>query len=147
MQVASGRRDIQSDQAAGQTERLYLGFERRETGTLADRLVVDLTASGFAVSGPADSSGVAAALAASDVVLTILSPAATSSEARLNEIAVARFGDARRPIVPVLAMACELPLMIVRLHYVDLRGWEESGERYAAGLEQIVSAVRRLVHA
>jgi hypothetical protein len=127
--------------------RVYLSFEPHETGDLAARLADDLTARGFGISGASASGSFENAIGESEVVLAILSPEATRSEARLEEIAWARSGPTARPIVPVMAILCEVPLMIFRLQHVDMQGWRESAERYRAGFEELLKAIGAVPHA
>jgi len=125
--------------------RVYLSFERGETGALAERLIADLTTRGFEVAGPTKGVRPLAAIAASDAVLVILSPAVIRSDERLEEIACARRGDVPRPVVPVMAVECEVPVVIVRLQWVDMQGWDESALRYEAGLQELVRSIDAVV--
>jgi hypothetical protein len=59
----------------------------------------------------------------------------------LDEISFARFARPPRPIVPVMAVACEPPLCIFRLDYVDLCAWRDSEEVYRTGFERLLEAI------
>lgn len=127
------------------SRRLYLSFERGETSALADRLIADLATRWFEVTGPTDGAHMQSAIAASDALIVILSPAVICSDERLEEIACARRGDVPRPVVPVMAVECQVPVVIVRLQWVDMRGWEESAQRYETGLQQLASSIDAVV--
>lgn len=86
----------------------------------------------------------------SDLVVAILSPHSTRTgvgagddhdSVCLDEIALARFGDPPRPIVPVMAIDCEPPLTIYRLHCIDMREWERSDAHYRQALEELLKAI------
>jgi hypothetical protein len=134
-----------------QRRRLFMSFDPRDTAELAVRVHADLEARAFDVCCEAERSAARARaeIAASDAVVAILSPRATvagdpTDERRglcLEELAWARFGEAPRPIVPAMAVACQVPMMIYRLQYVDLQGWESSSERYEAGLAGLLHAI------
>ena len=50
-------------------------------------------------------------------LLVILSPASASSENVLDEIAFAQ--QKNKPIIPLLYQACEIPLFLTRVQYLD----------------------------
>lgn len=59
----------------------------------------------------------------------------------LNEITYARF-TLKAPIVPVMAINCEVPFVICHLDYVDFQGWQESEERYRAGFKRLIESMQ-----
>src|SRR5262249_8406726 len=110
--------------------RLFLSYGRGDAGDLADRLRVDLEASGFEVwqdtrrirSGRRWEREIEAGLGASEVVLALLSRHAVRratdpdspdglDSVCLDEISFARFA-LRKPIVPVLVTPCRPPFCI-----------------------------------
>jgi TIR domain len=128
--------------------RLFLSFDPAETGVLAARLSGRLADDGFAVCCDPERTLEQSAprIRSSDALVAILSPAATDRADRLclQELHLARFGDPSRPIVPVMAIACEVPLTIILLHYVDMQGWEHSQDVFESGLTQLLIAARQL---
>jgi TIR domain len=131
---------------------LFLSFDERDTAPLAARLASDLGAAAFAVRF--ESPRIAAAskdqIQASDAMLALMSPHSVGAgedepgheqSICLEEIAFARFGNPRRPIIPVMAITTRLPLMMYRLHYVDMRRWEEGETVYAEAFDRLVRAI------
>ena len=126
--------------------RLFLSFDARDSASLASRLHETLTQRGYAVTGepvraPEQTER---EIAASDAVIALLSPHAAASRTGStcrDELALARFGDPPRPIIPVMAADCEPPLMIFRLQYVDMREWEQSDPRYEEGVAALLDAI------
>ncbi len=101
---------------------------------LALRVRSDLEAVGFEIgTSPADS----------DALVAILSPGAVGSDVFLAELADARFGAPPRPIVPVMAMGCDVPLIVFRLQYIDMRAWDAPG--YAEAVGKLAVGLRRVL--
>jgi hypothetical protein len=59
----------------------------------------------------------------------------------LDELAFARFLRPPKPIVPVMAVDCELPLVLARSTFIDGRAWMADEAAYAAGLERLLEAL------
>ena len=136
--------------AGGPRRRLFLSFYPRDTARLATRLSAELEHRAFQVwcepTRTAERSR--ELIRASDVVVALLSPGSTSSQTASNgavlcleEIAFARRSDPPRPIVPVMAIACRMPVMLLRSHYIDMLGWDGSDTVYADGVDRLVSAI------
>jgi TIR domain/AAA ATPase domain len=138
--------------------RIFESYGRRDASELAARLRRDLEAREFEVwqdierleGGALWDQQIREALNNSECVVALLSPHATRTgltaedeldSVCLDEIAFARFNDPPRPIVPVMALACDPPFVIYRLHCIDMQGWEESEERYQAAFEELVQAI------
>jgi hypothetical protein len=72
----------------------------------------------------------------------VLSPLGTrSTSICMRELELARFGDPPRPIIPVIAIACEVPLIIFRLQRIEMEDWEPAAAAYRQGLTMLVSAI------
>ena len=78
-----------------------------------------------------------AALDQARTVLVILSPAAVASENVLDEIAYAL--EEGKSVVPVICRACEVPMRLRRVQYLDLSGPNADVERLVGRLRQIAS--------
>jgi len=68
-----------------------------------------------------------------DIFLVALSPNAVDSENVLNEIVYAK--QTKKRIIPLLAFKCDIPLLIIRIQWVDFTG------NYAAGLDELVKSI------
>jgi TIR domain-containing protein len=140
--------------------RIFESYGRGDTSELADRLFQDMDARGFDVfldreaealhGGAAWEKKVHEALSNSEAVIAIVSPHAVREASPsgdslasvcLDEIAFARYSKPPRPIVPVMAIACEPPWTLYRLEFIDMQGWEQSEERYQQALEQLLDAI------
>lgn len=156
----TGETDSSAPAKVGRAK-LFLSYGRRDAKTLADRLCDDLEAVGYEVwqdtreirSGRAWEQEIRDGLHSTQIMVAVLSPHAVRLSADpdtpdqcdgvcLDEISFARFSRPPRPIVPVMAVACETPLSIFRLDYVDLTSWQESDESYQAGLQQLLDGIR-----
>ena len=138
--------------------RLFLSYGRRDAEALAARLEVDLAAAGFSVfrdrpglrPGEAWDEALGRAIAASDVLISLLSPHAVRTAADLDnegnrdsvcldEIALAdRLG---KRIVPLLASPCRVPMLIARLHQIDFTNWQTLPGVYDAGRTQLLATL------
>ncbi len=138
--------------------RLFLSYGRRDAEALAARLEVDLAAAGFPVfrdrpglrPGEAWDEALGRAIAASDVLISLLSPHAVRTAADpgnegnrdsvcLDEIALAdRLG---KRIVPLLVSPCRVPMLIARLHQIDFTNWQTLPGVYHAGRAQLLAAL------
>ncbi len=138
--------------------RIFESYGRSDASELAARLRRDLEAHDFEVwqdidrlhGGALWDEKIREALSNSEAVVAILSPHATRTGAGssdrldsvcLDEIAFARFSDPPRPIVPVMALACEPPLTIYRLHCIDMQGWEADEPRYLAAFDELLRSI------
>ena len=140
--------------------RIFESYGRGDTSELADRLFKDMDARGFDVfldreaealhGGAVWEKKVHEALSRSEAVIAILSPHAVREASPsgdslasvcLDEIAFARYSKPPRPIVPVMAIACEPPWTLYRLEFIDMQGWEQSEARYQQALEQLLDAI------
>ena len=140
--------------------RIFASYGRRDTRDLADRLRRDLETLGYQVwqdteqilSGQDWIDKIEQALRDSEIVIALLSPhsvrVATDPKSPdaldsvcLNEITYARF-TLKALIVPVMAIHCEVPFVICHLDYVDFQGWQESEERYQAGLQRLIQSMQ-----
>jgi WD40 repeat protein len=140
--------------------RLFLSYGRRDARDLADRLQADLEARGYEVwqdtrrirGGTDWDQAIREGLRGARLVLALLSPHAVRAAADpgspdgidsvcLDEIALARFSQPPKPVVPVMAIRCEPPLFIFRLEFVDLSRWRDSPEEYDQGLGRVLEAI------
>jgi hypothetical protein len=102
----------------------FLSYSRRDQD-LALRLAGDLRAGGAAIwidqvdIRPSDQwdRTVDAALRESRGVVLVLSPRSAASDHVLDEVAVAL--AAGKPVIPVLIEACQIPLRLARVQYID----------------------------
>ena len=139
--------------------RLFESYGRKDAADLAQRLRCDLESSGFHVwqdvqqnmAGQNWDEVIEQEIRTSDAVIAILSPHATRTRGNATnpddldsicraEIRFACFGAAR-PIIPVMAIACEPPLIICGLDYIDMTGWQTSEETYQNGLRRLVDGI------
>ena len=135
--------------------KVFLSYGRRDATALARRLRDDLSAAGYAmwmdtdaiIAGQPWTDQIERGLSDAQVMLALLSPSAVRREAAsgdsvcLDEIAYAI--DARRiPVVPVMALSCEPPFRIFRLHYLDFRACHgEPDGGYSELLRQLQRAL------
>jgi TIR domain len=139
--------------------RLFLSYARADGKELAARLHHDLEALGYAVwqdiepgaipAGSAWQLRIEEALHQSQALIAVMTPFAVRSALHasdasesvcLDEISFARFQRPPTPIVPVMGIECDPPLVIYRLDYVDIRDWK-SEERYRAGFERLLAGL------
>jgi hypothetical protein len=140
--------------------RLFISYGRRDANALAAQLHADLEAHGFQVwrdvthirAGGDWQFQVQDALRDADIVIALLSPHAVrrgsdidSSDSLdsvcLDEISYARFTRPPKPIIPIMAVGCEAPLVINRLDYVDMTRWSNSVEEYQSGLLRLLQSI------
>ncbi len=147
-------------QAADATDRpkIFLSYGRRDASELAQRLCRDLEAVGFEVwmdverlvPGSRWQEEIEEALREAQVVVSLLSPHAVrrgsdsdpTDSVCLDELALARAGRPPTPVVPAMVAACEPPLIIYRLDYVDLLASQQSEDEYRRGFDRLVSGIR-----
>jgi hypothetical protein len=140
---------------------LFLSYGRRDARELANRRCDDLESVGYEVwqdtreirSGRVWEQEIRDGLRSTQIMIAVLSPHAVRLSTDpdnpdqcdgvcLDEISFARFSRPPQPIVPVMAVACETPLSIFRLDYVDLTQWQHSEDEYKAGLQQLLDGIR-----
>ena len=117
----------------------------RENSEFALRLARDLRSAGVNIwmdqldipPGVPWDGAVEQALRTCDRLLVILSPASVASENVMNEVAFAL--ERSKRIVPVLYHPCEIPLRLVRLHYVDFT------DDYNQGLTELLAELQKAV--
>jgi WD40 repeat protein len=143
----------------GERAKLFLSYGRKDAEELAERIDSDLSLLGFEVwrdrrktrSGFGWDREIEVGLRSAQLVVALLSPHAVRTAGDMNspdntdsvcldEIAFARFA-CKLPIVPVLAQACEPPLVIFRLDYIDLCAWRDSNHQYERGFRRLVDAI------
>jgi WD40 repeat protein len=145
--------------APGTKARLFLSYGRRDAAELADHLEQDLTLHGYSVwrdrrnivSGRDFMREIEDGLRSTQLVVALLSPHAVRRSGDpgnpddvdsvcLDELHLARF-SCKLPIVPVLAVPCEPPLVIYRLDYVEMLQWRDFAAQYQAGFRRLVDAI------
>ena len=105
----------------------FLSYSRRDQD-FALRLAGDLRSGGASIwidqvdIRPSDrwDRTVETAVRDCDGIVLILSPRSAASDNVLDEVAVAL--DAGKPVIPVLIEACQVPLRLARVHFIDARG-------------------------
>ena len=138
--------------------KIFLSYGRRDASELAQRLCRDLEAVGFEVwrdverlvPGSRWQEEIEEALREAQVVVSLLSPHAVrrgsdsdpTDSVCLDELALARAGRPPTPVVPAMVAACEPPLIIYRLDYVDLLASQQSEDEYRRGFDRLVSGIR-----
>jgi hypothetical protein len=133
------------------THKVFESYGRADASELAERIESDLAAEGYQVwrdVGEVHAGGdfmtkIELAIESSDVMVALLSPhavrlgeTADQDSVCRDEIAKARFGTPKKPIVPVMAVECQPPLAIYRLTYVDMTRWQEP-DAYEVGLAEL----------
>jgi hypothetical protein len=134
---------------------VFLSYGRMDARELAERLEADLKVRGFKVWRDVSRMGGAAswdgqierAISGSDILLALMSPHATrrigdsagstDDSVCLDEIAYARFGPAPIPIIPIMAVPTQPPLLLIRQQYLNFAG--------ALGTPQYTEALDLLV--
>ena len=136
--------------------KILLSYGRRDASDLAVRLKIGLEKLGYAVwqdveaikAGTDFLDKIAAAIKESDVVVAVLSPHSVRrvgdprnpdnlDSVCIDELSYARFGHPPKPIVPVMAVNCEPPLVIYRLDYIDMT----TEATFAAGMKRLKEAL------
>jgi len=128
--------------------KLFLSYGRADAAGAAERLEQDLAQANFRcwrdtreIRGGAEwEESIKRGLRSSDAMIALLSPHSVRSVAGngdsdsvcLDEIAFARYSVPRIPVVPAMIEDCEPPLSIFRLHFVDMRGWQDDAAYHAA---------------
>ena len=147
--------------AQGHKPLLFLSYARRDASELAGRLKADLEANGYrvwldrpeVVAGREWEHQIEDGLRSAQLLVAVLTPSAvrrsndpTTPDAIdsvcLDEISFARFAQPPTPVVPVMAKPCEPPFSIFRLDYVDMEAWQDSEDRYQAGLGRLLAAIQ-----
>ncbi|MBV8860927.1 MAG: toll/interleukin-1 receptor domain-containing protein [Mycobacterium sp.] len=150
-----------SGAADAQKPLLFLSYARRDASELADRLKGDLEANGYRVwlDQPEIKPGgeweheIVDGLRAAQLLVAVLTPSAVRRSTDpanpdaidsvcLDEISFARFAEPPTAVVPVMAQPCEPPFSIFRLDYVDMCAWQDSEDRYHAGLQRLLAGVK-----
>jgi hypothetical protein len=131
----------EAQMSAKSVKRLFLSYGRGDASALAERLTADLGSHGIAGfqqyevwrdrpeirAGLPWADQIANAIDGTDATVAVLSPrsvrrgpkgALSGDSVCLDEITYARYG-AGKPIIPVMAIPCQPPLDLFRLHYVD----------------------------
>jgi len=143
--------------------KVFLSYGRADAADLADRLEADLVRADFKTwrdtreirSGREWEEEIKKGLVSSDAMVAVLSPHSVrtvgapgpkidSDSVCLDEIAFARYSVPRIPIVPAMVKDCEPPLSIFRLHFVDLRRWEED-QAYAEAIAELLEGLEAAV--
>jgi hypothetical protein len=122
-------------------QKIFICYSRAD-GEFAVRLDNDLDSAGFdsfldqndIPPGARWDEFVEKALKESTTVVVILSPASVSSQNVLDEIGYA-LREGKR-VIPVLRQACQVPMRIDRLHYIDFT------PSYGTGFGQLTSALK-----
>ncbi len=154
--------DADGDGNVTASKKVFVSYGRSDASGLADQLAKDLATHALDPlahyepwkdraeirTGRAWAEQLARALNETDAVLAILTPSSvrtrgdgtsTTDSVCLDEISWARF-QARKPILPVMAIPCTPPFEIFRLDYVDLTKWKDP-TAYAAGLKRILEGL------
>lgn len=137
---------------------VFISYGRRDSSQLAARIAEDLRKSGYQVwidtsairPGESWQHEITAGLKSSRLVVALLSPHSVRSRddgtagegpdsVCLSEIALALFGNPRKPVIPVMGLPCEPPLSIYHFDYIDLTHWSESESLYRAGIERLLT--------
>ncbi len=144
--------------------KIFLSYGRLDAKALAGRLETDLKHVGFDVwrdvsalrSAGGWDAQIEQAIATSDILLAILTPhatrrssdqkGATHDSACLDEIAFARFGPKPVPIVPIMAVQTELPLLLIRQQWLDFRAVAGSTAEYSARFATLVDLIESVTH-
>jgi hypothetical protein len=139
--------------------RLFISYGRTDASDLAIKLSAELSARGFEVwldkarirAGKAWEDQILDGLRASDVMIAILSPHSTrrvddgdgvSDSVCLDEIAFARYEHPPIPIIPVMGVrGANIPLTILRLHYIDFVDALISEEIFGTRLSELLTAI------
>ena len=156
--AASTEAAAQAADAPPDRPKIFLSYGRRDASELAQRLCRDLEAVGFEVwmdveklvPGSRWQEEIEEALREAQVVVSLLSPHAVrrgsdsdpTDSFCLDELALARAGRPPTPVVPAMVAACEPPLIIYRLDYVDLLASQQSEDEYRRGFDRLVSGIR-----
>lgn len=136
--------------------KIFLSYGRRDSEEIAQRLKHDLEKLDYEIwidrseikVGTAWMNQIANGLNSSQAVVALLSPhsvrvsgvdGADSDSICLDELAYAR--DCPGRILPVMVAECQVPLILYRLHYIDLRSWSLGSESYQSGLRSIVDGI------
>ena len=143
--------------------KVFLSYGRADAAEVADRLEADLARANFKTwrdtheirAGRAWEEKIKEGLVSSDAMVAVLSPHSVrtvgapgpkvdSDSVCLDEIAFARYSVPRIPIVPAMAKDCEPPLSVFRLHFVDLRRWQED-DAYAKALAELLEGLEAAI--
>jgi hypothetical protein len=141
---------------------VFLSYGRMDASELAEKLKADLEVRGFRIWRDVSSLGGATswdgqierAISGSDLLLALMSPHATrrigdaASSANdsvcLDEIAYARFGPAPIPVVPVMAVPTQPPLLLIRQQYLDFVG-ALGTPKYTEALDLLVDWIKTAI--
>ena len=135
------------------TRRLFVSYSHHDGADLATRLADDLARAGHDVFIDRDRMRVgqnwddrlATAIENADVLLAVLSPMALRREGDpgadrdsicLDEIEYAR--KEGKPVIPVMALPCRLPLTLTRASHIDFTGWALSDPLYRARIGELL---------
>lgn len=131
--------------------RIFISYGHDERAHFARRLKTDLEARGHSVwfdetgirHGQDWEVSIERGLATAEVVLALMTPHAVRRPdgVCLDELSVARFQHKR--ILPLMVAACQPPLSIARLQWLDVQDAVDSDVRYRSRLAQIVEALER----
>jgi hypothetical protein len=157
---ATSARTTSADQTPAISKvKLFLSYCRRDAKLLADRLCIDLSAAGYDVwqdtreisTGTDWQQEIVDGLRSAQVVVGLLSPhsvrmSTTSADGVasicLGELTYALFNPPSQPVIPVMAAPCEPPLCLFHLDYTDMTAWQQSEEKYQAGLQRLLAGIQ-----
>ena len=139
---------------------VFLSYGRADARDLADRVKADVEARGFRVwqdraeiaPGEDWRGKIVEGLRHAQVMVALLTPHSVRSIADphrrantdsvcLDEISYARSRQPPLYVVPVMAIPCEVPFDIYRLHLADMCRWQESEAEYQAGLADVLRGI------
>jgi len=137
--------------------RIFISYGRRDATALAEKIRAELVGRGFDVwvdtselrAGRSWEEQIIDGLRGTDVVVALLSPHSTRKSETgeddsvcLDELALARYGQPSKPIVPILAVTgASIPLTVLRLHYLDFVNALSSDLIFKHKLDELVTAI------
>lgn len=140
--------------------KIFLSYGRLDTSDFAEKLTADLKLRGYEVwrdtgeirAGKDWPHEICKGIDTARIVVALMSPHSvrtTHAEDNpadidsicLDEIAYARFHSPSHPIIPIMTIKCDPPLIIYTLDYIDMTRWKGLESQYQAGLERLLTDI------